>query len=194
MKWIAAGLVALLVLVIIGVGGMLVVAFVLRAWWRHGDDPRARADARDPVRRWSNGVIALYRGDIAEPGYVDAAEADAQLVGWSCPDRAALDALIERYHRGETPWPGWDIARLVFLARLGAARGDYTEAESWAHVARARATCLRSVSGWTEFADHIEAGKLDWYQNSDERDAQLRSLRAVRGWAESARLPGIPFR
>jgi hypothetical protein len=185
MKWMLASA------AVTGVGcvsaAVLFAALVALILWLR------RRRAVDPLAAWAQGVIALYRGDVGDPGAWSRADADEHLSHWSCPDRAALVGLLERYHQGETDLPGWDKARLIFLARVGAARGDLTAEESWEHVRQARSG-MASIADWADLASQVERGKLSWYQDTDELDSQLKMTRAVRAWAEAHALRGLPFR
>lgn len=169
------------------------VGFLGWRWWNaRDDDPRLLADRAVPLRRWAQAVMGVYQGDCGDPGYWDAEQCRSIMTnGWSTPNRAELDALLDRYHRGESN-VAFDKARIVWLARMGAGTGWLSEAESWDHVARAYVPLVAEVDGWDRFAALVREGVTGWYGGESKMPAdRLENLDEAMAWgrAHHAKVP-----
>lgn len=71
----------------------------------------------------------------------------------------------------------WDLARVICLARWGAAVGFLTDDEAWEIIMNIAKSIQRLFSGWKEYAVSYFSGRQFWMEDaSDELTNQLKSL------------------
>lgn len=188
-------------LLLIGLIGLLALAgaafFLLSRGMTAGDssdDLRYLQDREDPLRRFAHGLMALYQGDVGDPGYWQTEQARAQMIdGWGIPDAGALDELLQSYHDGEVN-VGFDQARIIWLSRLGSAAGFLSEAESWHHVEKAVLRVQGGYGRWSDVADAIASGIQEWFGGESQLpSSEPERIARCREQAEQQVLPEVPF-
>ena len=181
----------------VGLAVMAVVVIVTQvlAHRRNGAGAHSAKDAADPERRWVQGVLAIYRGDVGDPGYWKREDAEREIQqGWSTPDHQELQALIQRYVQGECN-VAFDKARIIWLARIGAGAGWLDEATSWRLALDAKRALQTSYPGWPELIRALEEGRAQWYGGADKiPPEELERKQAHVRFAQSTILHAVMFR
>lgn len=178
-------------------GGVTVASIAAVYTWSQRRKPATKQlmDRTDPRKHWAQAVMAIYQGDVGDPGYWDRKRATATIQnGWSTPDAAELTKLIESYVRGECN-VGFDKIRIVWLARLGFAAGWYDEATSWRHVFAAQAAMQQAYGSWLELREAVVQGRAQWYGGADKvPEAQARNAENSFSYALKTFLGTMPYR
>jgi hypothetical protein len=153
------------------------------AWWfwpqsecKHDcSDPRYLADRRDPLRAWIHGVLAVYRGDVGDPGYWDQPCAERQANGWGMKTPADMHGMLARYRDGEIN-TAFDKVRIIWLARLGQALGWLTEAQSWEWCRLAAGALQQQYASWQLLYEDIDQGRIRWYDGKVPEGERERAM------------------
>jgi hypothetical protein len=175
------------------VAGLLAFSF----WMRRRapeHDRRYLADRALPLRAFTHGALATYRGNVGDPGYWQRADALAEMEQWSTPDVQELARLLEVYRSGEINL-AFDKVRIIWLSRLGFACGWFDEGVSWRYVAEAVYALRAGYRGWEEVARDVELGAIQWNAEfSTPLDPDGLAWRRARA-DEARRLvwPYVPF-
>ena len=189
---IAASLCCTLLCVALMVVAVLAVGFFLFRSGKPKIDGRQIKDESDPLRAWSQVAIRLYSNQIDDPGYWPKAKATQHLQTWSIDDVAGLEELLDDFAGDRT---GFDIARRIWLARVGFAQGYVGEGRSWQVAKESQETAQRRFNSWAEYAQDVSQGLVAWHERQgidlSEKDKKwLSELGMLVGQAENQ----VPFR
>src|SRR5690606_13449087 len=113
------------------------------------------ADRGNNLRRWAQGALATYRGNVGDPGYWKREEALSEMVSsWSTPNRDELLQLLETYRSGELHL-AFDKIRIIWLARVASGCGWFDEATSWQWVHQAASVIRFNYQSWDHVANDV---------------------------------------
>lgn len=109
---------------------------------------RYRDDARDPFRRWTQGVFGIVSGTL---DYADLTSGQARAVlarWWNVHGPRELAMALEELADSSTPDTAWDLVRYVVVTRLGIGAGWMERDEGWDKVRPIARRLQRGYDGW----------------------------------------------
>ena len=184
--WLAIGGVAALV---------LVVLFVL--WWRSkADDPRQVADKKDPMRRFSQGIMFIITGGY-DYGYSPAEAARRPLnESWEIFDGDEATRRVRDLLDTEATDPvglAFDLVRAIHVARTSAGAEYLTQEQSWAFTAEASRKLQAAFNSFEEIgAAYLEAA-AQWNREQGYDEDEDGTPSNVK-WCAEFEWPEIPFK
>ncbi len=133
-----------------GIGLLLILVWSTLSGWirRRRAAARYREDARDPFRRWTQGVFGIVSGTV---DYADLSTGQARAVlarWWHVHGPRELQAVLHDLGDASAPDTAWSLVRYVVVTRLGIGAGWLDRDEAWAMVRPIARRLQRGYDGW----------------------------------------------
>ena len=109
---------------------------------------RYREDAKDPFRRWTQGVFGIVSGTL---DYADLSTGQARAVlarWWHVHGPRELLGVLDELGDDATPDTAWNLVRYVVVTRLGVGAGWLGRDEAWAMARPIARRLQRGYDGW----------------------------------------------
>lgn len=152
------------------IAGAVLALFVLGVAWqrmRKGNPTRVKqqrleADARVPLRRWTQAASMLVSRDC---DYGHLARGDARRMlqrWWHVHGIRELRDVLDVLAHSNNPDNAWDLLRFILVARLGEAAGMLEVDESWRLCAPIALRLQRAYDDWDDMAMAYVRARRQW--------------------------------
>ena len=138
---------------------------MLRQWW----DVKGPEDAEKTLDSLAHGRhTEVFRPLYRELAHVKPAQLEGWLRQFQPEDRPRLRFVHDHYasfKNGELI--GWDLARLIIVARAAYTAGWMDEATAWRHMLAASKRLQSTYSSWAELSENYLLGRHFWGQDEE---------------------------
>ncbi len=166
--------------VVAGTSAALLTLGLAWAWRRRGRaDRRLVEDARDPYRRWIQGVFLLVTGDC-DYGHLSGGEARRILAHWwDVYGPLEHHRLLQHLADAGGHDNAWDLIRFILVARLGAAAGLIDQGVSWAEILPVARRLQAAYPSWRAMAQSYVQARRQWKQLPLDGSADDQSMNQI---------------